>query len=67
MLVASDQLTPQGQLQRQKVEAFTTAGGIAFPAKETVFVDGKKSGVVTYDQIQVNPSLTPGLFDFPSF
>ena len=67
VLVASDQLTPQGQLQRQKVEAFTTAGGIAFPAKETVFVDGKKSGVVTYDQIQVNPSLTPGLFDFPSF
>ncbi|MEY3129665.1 MAG: hypothetical protein RLY12_37, partial [Verrucomicrobiota bacterium] len=35
--------------------------------KETVTVEGRKSGEVTYGPIQVNPALTPGLFDFPSF
>jgi hypothetical protein len=67
VLVASDQPTPKGELQRQKVEALTKVDGIAFPSKETIFVDGKKSGDVTYAQIQVNPALPAGLFDFPSF
>jgi len=66
-LVASDQPTPKGELQRQKVEALTKVDGIAFPAKETISVDGKKSGEVTYDRIQINPALPAGLFDFPSF
>ena len=66
-LVASDQPTPKGELQRQKVEALTKVDGIAFPSKESIVVDGKKSGEVTYDQIQVNPALPAGLFDFPSF
>jgi len=66
-LVASDQPTPKGQLQRQKVETLTKADGISFPAKETVTVDGKKSGEVTYDVVKVNPDLPAGLFDFPSF
>jgi len=66
-LVASDQPTPKGELQRQKVEALTKADGIAFPAKESITVDGKKSGEVTYDHIEVNPALPNGLFDFPSF
>lgn len=66
-LVASDQPTPRGELQRQKVEALTKVGGIAFPAKETILVDGKKSGEVTYDRIEINPALPAGLFDFPSF
>lgn len=66
-LVASDQLTAKGELQRQKVEAFAKAEGIAFPSKETITVDGKKSGEVTYDHLQVNPSLPAGLFDFPAF
>jgi hypothetical protein len=67
VLVASDQPTPKGELQRQKVEALTKADGIAFPSKESITVDGKKSGDVTYDQIQVNPALPAGIFDFPSF
>jgi hypothetical protein len=67
VLVASDQPTPKGELQRQKVEALTKVDGIAFPSKESISVDGKKSGDVTYDQIQVNPALPAGLFDFPSF
>ena len=66
VLVASDQTTPKGELQRQKVESLTKVDGVAFPAKETIYVDGKKSGEVTYDQVKVNPALTPGLFDFPS-
>ena len=66
-LVASDQPTPKGELQRQKVEALTKVDGIAFPSKESIWVDGKKSGDVTYDQIQVNPGLPVGLFDFPTF
>jgi hypothetical protein len=66
-LVASDQPTPKGELQRQKVVSSTKADGISFPAKETVTVDGKKSGEVTYDQIKVNPDVPAGLFDFPSF
>jgi hypothetical protein len=67
VLVASDQPTPKGELQRQKVEALTKVDGIAFPSKETITVDGKKSGEVTYDHIQVNPAIPAGLFDFPSF
>jgi len=67
VLVASDQPTPKGELQRQKVEALTKVDGIAFPSKESIIVDGKKSGDVTYDQIQVNPALPAGLFDFPTF
>ena len=66
-LAASDQLTPKGELQRQRVEAFVRADGISFPAKETIFVAGAKSGEVTYDRIQTNAALTAGLFDFPSF
>ncbi|NBV53886.1 MAG: hypothetical protein EBR83_10285, partial [Verrucomicrobia bacterium] len=66
-LVASDQPTPKGELQRQKVEALTMVDGIAFPSKETIIVDGKKSGEVSYDRIQLNPELPAGLFDFPSF
>ena len=66
-LVASDQLTPKGELQRQKVDGVILADGIAFPAKETVFVAGRKSGSVAYVRVTVNPALTAGLFDFPSF
>jgi hypothetical protein len=66
-LVASDQLTPKGELQRQKVDGVIIAEGIAFPAKETVFVAGKKSGTVTYSRVTVNPELPAGLFDFPPF
>ena len=66
-LVASDQLTPRGELQRQMVAGVIVADGIAFPAKETIFVAGKKSGLVTYGRVTVNPDLTAGLFDFPSF
>ena len=43
------------------------ADGIAFPAKESVFVAGKKSGTVAYGRVTVNPELPAGLFDFPSF
>ena len=67
VLAASDQPTPKGELQRQKVESLTKVDGIAFPSKETISVDGKKSGEVTYDHIQINPELPAGLFDFPSF
>ena len=67
VLVASDQPTPKGELQRQKIEGLTKVDGIAFPSKESIWVDGKKSGDVTYDAIQVNPVLAAGLFDFPSF
>ncbi len=66
-LVASDQLTPSRELIRQRVESFVEVGGIRFAAKETVTIEGRKSGEVTYGQIQVNPALTPGLFDFPTF
>lgn len=66
-LVASDQLTPKGELQRQQVVSFTRVNGISFPAKEIVFMAGRQSGEVTYDQITVNPTLPAGLFDFPSF
>ena len=41
--------------------------GLRFAAKESVTIEGRNSGEVTYGPIQVNPALTPGLFDFPSF
>jgi hypothetical protein len=65
-LVASDQLTPSRELIRQQVSAFVEVDGLRFAAKETVTIEGRKSGEVTYEQIKVNPALTPGLFDFPS-
>ena len=66
-LVASDQPTPKGELQRQKVEALTKVDGIAFPSKESITIDGKQSGEVVYEHIQINPTLPAGLFEFPSF
>ena len=66
-LVASDQLTPNRELIRQKVESFVEVAGLRFAAKESVTIEGRNSGEVTYGPIQVNPALTPGLFDFPSF
>ena len=66
-LVASDQPTPKGGVQRQKVESLTKVDGIAFPSKESITVDGQKSGAVTYDHIRINPAIPAGLFDFPSF
>jgi hypothetical protein len=66
-LVASDQLTPTRELIRQQVVSFVEVDGLRFAAKETITVEGRKSGEVTYVKIQVNPALTPGLFDFPSF
>lgn len=66
-LVASDQPTPKGGVQRQTVESLTKVDGITFPAKETITVDGQKSGSVTYDHIRINPAIPAGLFDFPSF
>jgi hypothetical protein len=67
VLVASDQLTPTRELIRQQVDSFVEVDGLRFAAKETVTIEGRKSGEVTYGRIQVNPALTPGLFDFPSF
>ena len=66
-LMASDQPMPKGGVQRQIVELMTKVDGIAFASRETITVDGKKSGSVTYKLIQVNPTIPAGLFDFPSF
>ncbi len=66
-LMASDQPMPKGGVQRQIVELMTKVDGIAFASRETITVDGKKSGSVTYKLIQVNPAIPAGLFDFPSF
>jgi len=60
-------ITPSRELIRQKVESFVEVAGLRFAAKESVTIEGRKSGEVTYGPIQVNPALTPGLFDFPSF
>ena len=66
VLVASDQATPKGEVQRQQVESLTKVEGISFPARESIYVDGRKSGEVTYDRVEVNPALPQGLFDFPT-
>lgn len=66
-LVASDQVTPRGEQQRQLIVSFARTDGIAFPSKEVIFIDGKKSGEVTYARIWVNPDLPPNLFAFPNF
>jgi hypothetical protein len=58
---------PKGGVQRQIVELMTKVDGIAFASKETVTVDGKKSGSVTYNLVEINPAIPAGLFDFPSF
>jgi hypothetical protein len=65
-LVASDQLTPARELIRQSVVATTKVDGITFVSKETLHVEGRKSGEVTYGRIQVNPVVPAELFAFPS-
>jgi hypothetical protein len=66
-LVASDQLSPGRRLLRQKVESFLEAGGLRLAAKETVHIDGRKVGEVTYERVTVNPTIPTDLFRFPTF
>lgn len=66
-LVASDQLTPARELIRQTVVATTQVDGITFVSKETVEVEGRRSGEVTYDRVVLDPALPADLFDFPVF
>lgn len=66
-LVASDQLTPAGELLRQKVSSFLESGGVRFAAKEIVSIEGRKVGEVSYESVTVNPEVPPALFAFPSF
>ena len=66
-LVASDQLTPTRELIRQTVVSTTKVEGVTFITKETIHVEGRKSGEVTYSKIQINPAIPAGLFDFPTF
>ncbi len=66
-LVASDQLTPARELIRQTVVATTQVDGITFVAKETIQVEGRRSGEVTYGKVVINPTIPADLFDFPSF
>jgi hypothetical protein len=65
-LVASDQLTPTRELIRQTVVSTTKVDGVTFITKETIHVEGRKSGEVTYRKIQINPPVPAGLFDFPT-
>lgn len=66
-LVASDQNTPDGHKQRQLVDGTTKVAGLTFVAKETILIDGRKTGEMTYDKIEVNPTIDLHAFDFPSF
>ena len=66
-LVASDQLTPTRELIRQTVVSTTKVDGVTFVTKETIHVEGRKSGEVSYGKIQINPPVPAGLFDFPTF
>jgi hypothetical protein len=66
-LAASDQLSPGRRLLRQKVESFLESGGLRLAAKETVFIDGRKVGEVTYERVTVNPTVPGDLFLFPTF
>jgi hypothetical protein len=66
-LVASDQLTPARELIRQTVVSTTKVDGITFVTKESVQIEGRRSGEVTYGKIEVNPDVPANLFDFPAF
>jgi hypothetical protein len=66
-LVASDQLSPGRRVLRQKVESFLVTGGLRLAAKETVHIDGRKVGEVTYERVTVNPTMPADLFRFPTF
>jgi outer membrane lipoprotein-sorting protein len=65
LVVAADQLTSTGKIQRQQVEEIVWIEGLAFTKKETVFVDGKKFLDVTYDKIIINPEIAASSFAFP--
>ena len=65
LVVAADQLTSSGKIQRQQVEEIEWVEGLAFTKKETIFVDGKKFLDVTYDKITINPQIEASSFAFP--
>ncbi|MEI7650954.1 MAG: hypothetical protein WCJ96_02985 [Verrucomicrobiota bacterium] len=66
-LVASDQRTPDGKIQRQQVVSMAATDGVQLPTKEAVFIDGKQTGEVTYRKVTFNADNDPKVFDFPTF
>jgi hypothetical protein len=64
-LVATDQVMPDGKVQRQLVKELFWVDGLSFTKREEVYVDGKKVAESTYEKVTINPAVSESAFAFP--
>ena len=64
-LVASDQTTPEGKVQRQIVKELCWVDGLSFTKREEIYMDGKKVADAVYENITINPNVSESSFAFP--
>lgn len=56
-------INDQGLIIREEGDMFIS--GIRFPEKLITYADGKPTNTVTFEKIEVNPSIDDALFEFP--
>lgn len=64
-LVATDEIMPDGKLQRQVVKELSWVAGISFAKREEIYIDGKKIAEAVYEKISINPEVSEASFAFP--
>jgi outer membrane lipoprotein-sorting protein len=64
-LVATDQVMPDGKLQRQLVKELFWVDGLSFTKREEIYLADKKVAEVTYEKVTINPSVSESAFAFP--
>jgi len=64
-LVAYDQKSAKGDIQRQQVEEWSWIEGVSFVKRETILVNGKKVAEAIYEKTLINPEVSPTSFAFP--
>lgn len=64
-LVATDQVMPDGKVQRQLVKELFWIDGLSFTKREEIYMDGKKVADAVYENVTINPSVSESSFAFP--
>lgn len=64
-LVATDQLMPDGKLQRQIAKELFWVDGLSFTKREEIYMADKKVAEATYEKIIINPVVSEAAFAFP--
>jgi hypothetical protein len=64
-LVATDQIMPDGKLQRQVVKELFWVDGLSFTKREEIYLGEKKVAEATYEKVTINPVVSEASFAFP--